>query len=147
MRSRGLDVLVLISAFAVYLVAAIPAVGGAQGPGGSARTVWDGAYSDAQADRGRTQYAGHCAECHGGELQGREASALAGANTRLNVLYDTNQGFGLWDISVVTGVPDTYKIVPNDMTILATTQGRRFRYRRAAGAGGRRARPLASHDV
>jgi len=78
MRSRGLDVLVLISAFAVYLVAAIPAVGGAQGPGGSARTVWDGAYSDAQADRGRTQYAGHCAECHGGELQGREASALAG---------------------------------------------------------------------
>jgi len=74
-------------------------------------------------------------------------TVVAGANTRLNVLYDTNQGFGLWDISVVTGVPDTYKIVPNDMTILATTQGRRFRYRRAAGAGGRRARPLASHDV
>jgi len=40
--------------------------------------VWDGAYTDAQATRGRGLYAQHCAECHGGSLQGGEGKALAG---------------------------------------------------------------------
>lgn len=44
---------------------------------------------------------------------------VPGTNTAMNLLYDTDEGFGLWDISVITGVPDTYKIVPNDMRILA----------------------------
>lgn len=36
------------------------------------RTVWDGVYSDAQADRGKSQYSQHCAECHGEALDGQE---------------------------------------------------------------------------
>ena len=43
----------------------------------------------------------------------------AGADTSLNVMYDTDEGFALWDISVITGVPESYKIVPNDMSIMA----------------------------
>ena len=43
----------------------------------------------------------------------------AGGNTTLNITYNTTEGFSLWDISVITGIPDTYKIVPNDITIMA----------------------------
>jgi quinoprotein glucose dehydrogenase len=50
----------------------------AAGGQGAARSVWDGAYTDAQAARGRILYAGNCAECHGGTLQGGEGPALAG---------------------------------------------------------------------
>ena len=46
-------------------------------------------------------------------------SVIAGVNTTLNILYETDVGFGLWDISPITGIPETYKIVPNDMSILA----------------------------
>ena len=42
------------------------------------RSVWDGAYTTEQADRGRTAYAGNCAECHGSELEGREGTRLIG---------------------------------------------------------------------
>ena len=34
------------------------------------RTVWDGVYSDAQAQRGKQQYAGSCAACHKEDLSG-----------------------------------------------------------------------------
>ena len=30
-----------------------------------ARTIWDGAYTEAQADRGHTAYMQNCARCHG----------------------------------------------------------------------------------
>ena len=50
------------------------------------RTVWDGVYSAAQADRGKSLYAGACASCHGRTLEGghifgsrtRSAPALRG---------------------------------------------------------------------
>jgi len=42
------------------------------------RSVWEGAFSIAQADRGRVQYAAHCASCHGNDLQGGEGKALTG---------------------------------------------------------------------
>ena len=35
-----------------------------------AKTVWDGVYTEAQAARGRSAYQQHCAECHGGSLEG-----------------------------------------------------------------------------
>ena len=38
----------------------------AQAPG----SVWDGAYSQAQAQRGETQYKQQCAVCHGDALEG-----------------------------------------------------------------------------
>jgi S-disulfanyl-L-cysteine oxidoreductase SoxD len=34
--------------------------------------VWDGAYTEAQAERGATLYQQHCSECHGTQMQGRE---------------------------------------------------------------------------
>jgi mono/diheme cytochrome c family protein len=42
------------------------------------RTVWDGVYTEAQADRGRGFFAQHCASCHGPGLQGGEAKPLTG---------------------------------------------------------------------
>jgi S-disulfanyl-L-cysteine oxidoreductase SoxD len=50
-----------------------------------ARTVWDGVYSDEQAERGKAQYAGTCASCHGQALSGSDvAPALAGDAFRSN---------------------------------------------------------------
>jgi mono/diheme cytochrome c family protein len=34
--------------------------------------VWDGAYTEAQAERGANSYQDHCSECHGTQMQGRE---------------------------------------------------------------------------
>jgi S-disulfanyl-L-cysteine oxidoreductase SoxD len=45
-----------------------------------ARSVWDGVYTQAQADRGRTVYRQECAKCHAENLAGGEgAPALVGA--------------------------------------------------------------------
>ena len=70
----------LVALFAFVLVQAI--MTGAQAPGGTseraARTVWDGIYTDAQAQRGRGFYAEHCASCHGATLEGAEHRALTG---------------------------------------------------------------------
>lgn len=35
-----------------------------------ARTIWDGAYTEAQADRGHTAYMQNCSRCHGESLMG-----------------------------------------------------------------------------
>jgi quinoprotein glucose dehydrogenase len=46
----------------------------------SARSVWDGVYTKAQAARGKTAYSQDCAKCHAENLGGGEGSpALAGA--------------------------------------------------------------------
>jgi mono/diheme cytochrome c family protein len=42
------------------------------------RTVWDGVYTDAQAERGRVSFSANCASCHGAELGGGESKALRG---------------------------------------------------------------------
>ena len=46
--------------------------------GQTPRTVWDGVFTTAQADRGRGFYLANCAECHGGTLEGGERQALKG---------------------------------------------------------------------
>lgn len=72
----------LLVAGAVYLAAV--SYGGAlaaaqpQATAAATATVWDGVFTGAQADRGRILYAAHCAECHGGALQGAEGKALVG---------------------------------------------------------------------
>ena len=38
------------------------------------RSVWDGVYTDAQAERGRPLYNQHCASCHADTLMGGEMS-------------------------------------------------------------------------
>jgi S-disulfanyl-L-cysteine oxidoreductase SoxD len=49
-----------------------------------ARTIWDGVYSAAQAERGHIEYDRRCADCHGDELEGDvvEHPELAGGNFR-----------------------------------------------------------------
>ncbi|MEQ1758799.1 MAG: cytochrome c [Vicinamibacterales bacterium] len=43
------------------------------------RTVWDGVYSDGQAERGAKLYSDQCASCHGAEMKaGAGAPSLAG---------------------------------------------------------------------
>src|SRR5262245_348358 len=43
------------------------------------KSVWDGVYTEEQANRGRQGYSEQCASCHGPELTGGEmAPALAG---------------------------------------------------------------------
>ena len=38
------------------------------------RTVWDGVYTAAQAERGRSAYAQACASCHADDLRGRSTA-------------------------------------------------------------------------
>jgi len=40
--------------------------------------VWNGVFTDAQAQRGRRFYSEHCASCHGANLEGGEYRALQG---------------------------------------------------------------------
>ncbi len=70
MRNR---IVVLASAFALFAAAG----GAAWGQG--AASVLNGAYTDAQAQRGADQFSAHCAACHGSGLTGNgEAPALVG---------------------------------------------------------------------
>jgi quinoprotein glucose dehydrogenase len=39
------------------------------------KTVWDGVYTDAQAERGKALYMEKCVQCHGPELNGGGAGA------------------------------------------------------------------------
>jgi mono/diheme cytochrome c family protein len=59
------------------------------------QSVWDGVYTDVQADRGNGQYGQHCAVCHGTALEGNgESPPLVGqfipdwAGMTLADLYD-----------------------------------------------------------
>src|ERR1017187_7020045 len=48
-------------------------------------SVWDGVYTQAQADRGQTLYNSSCASCHGDQLNGGEiAPPLAGGEFMSN---------------------------------------------------------------
>ena len=47
----------------------------------STKSIWDGAYTTAQAARGKTAYANNCSRCHGSSLEGNdEIPALAGSH-------------------------------------------------------------------
>ena len=49
------------------------------GQNGSERwTVWDGIYTDAEAENGWSTYAAACSRCHGDVLEGRNGPALTG---------------------------------------------------------------------
>ena len=54
-------------------------------PGAAPRSVWDGVYTKAQAERGKELYATHCLACHGESLEGNgPAKALSGAEFAAN---------------------------------------------------------------
>ena len=60
------------------LAAAVFVAGEIQAQGGP-KSVWEGVYTEAQAERGKTAYTASCASCHGPDLAGGgEASPLAG---------------------------------------------------------------------
>ena len=59
----------MLIALAIVAMVAIP---GAQEV---SRSVWDGVYTDAQADRGKAIYLTHCVKCHGPTLMGGGAGA------------------------------------------------------------------------
>jgi len=64
---RGIAPIVAIAAFALGT-----AIGRAQD---APRTVWDGVYTEAQAERGKAIYMEKCVQCHGPELMGGGAGA------------------------------------------------------------------------
>ena len=77
----------LVAALSIGAALALPPPAAAQDVG---RTVWDGVYSEAQAERGRTAYARHCASCHAADLSGSlEARPLAGSRFMQDWSEDT----------------------------------------------------------
>jgi S-disulfanyl-L-cysteine oxidoreductase SoxD len=70
-------------------------IAGAQTPVSARTSVWDGVYSDAQAERGHTLYMQSCARCHGADLSGTyEIPPLVGrfmpywSGSTLDALFD-----------------------------------------------------------
>jgi quinoprotein glucose dehydrogenase len=57
---------------AIYAMAAMLVAAVAQD---AQRTVWDGVYTEAQAERGKALYMEKCVQCHGPELNGGGAGA------------------------------------------------------------------------
>jgi mono/diheme cytochrome c family protein len=65
MRLRG-----CVSSWLHLLIAAIVVVVAHAQDVKPSRSVWDGVYSEAQAERGRDQYLQSCAACHARDLRG-----------------------------------------------------------------------------
>ena len=51
---------------------------GAAARGQTARSIWDGVYTDVQATRGQARYKASCATCHSEDLLGASGPALVG---------------------------------------------------------------------
>lgn len=74
---------------------AVLAVCGIQGLASAERTVWDGVYTDEQAQRGRSAYVADCASCHAEDLRGsstapslvEESFAFQWDNTSVGELF------------------------------------------------------------
>ena len=58
----------LVIATALFVTVAGGVFATAQAP--AKKTVWDGAYTKEQADRGASAFAANCTNCHGANLEG-----------------------------------------------------------------------------
>ncbi|MEQ1760291.1 MAG: cytochrome c [Vicinamibacterales bacterium] len=67
-----------LAAAGLFVVTILSAVMSAAQAPAAARTVWQGAYTSPQAERGRSAFSEHCAECHGSQLEGGEGPSLVG---------------------------------------------------------------------
>src|SRR5579863_305478 len=68
-----------VAAAAIAGLAAIGAFYSLRAQSETSRSVWDGVYTEQQANRGRALYGQECSGCHGDSLTGAdEAPALAG---------------------------------------------------------------------
>ena len=63
--------------FRIILITALTRAAAAQ-DSARHRTVWDGVFTAAQAERGKEAYAVHCSSCHSDDLQGVAGPALTG---------------------------------------------------------------------
>ncbi len=78
--------------------------------GAAGRTVWDGVYTTAQAERGRDLYAGHCSSCHGDFLDGDgvDGRVVALAGTTFEDNWDAASVYDLFakiDRTMPRGAP------------------------------------------
>ena len=114
----------VIALVAIWSVGVISSVGAqapkpaaaAAGSSPVAKSVWEGAFTEAQAKRGAEAYEKHCAECHQQELGGDGfAPALAGADF-LNAWNGLSVG-DLYDRIRVSMPPGKEKEVPNQAKI------------------------------
>ena len=70
-----------IRMLAAFAGTALIAATGAVIAQSSSRSIWDGVYTAAQAERGKTAYGQNCARCHGSALEGNdEIPVLAGSH-------------------------------------------------------------------
>jgi mono/diheme cytochrome c family protein len=91
-----------VSCCALLVVALIGSAIDGQEP---KRTVWDGVYTAAQAERGRSAYAQSCASCHADDLRGRSTAPS---------LVDESFAF-LWaDMSLGDLFERTRMLMPSD---------------------------------
>jgi mono/diheme cytochrome c family protein len=114
----------VIALVAIWSVGVISSVGAqapkpataAAGSSPVAKSVWDGAFTEAQAKRGAEAYEKNCAECHQQELGGDGfAPALAGADF-LNAWNGLSVG-DLYDRIRVSMPPGKESSVPNQEKI------------------------------
>jgi mono/diheme cytochrome c family protein len=56
------------------------------------RSVWSGVYTQAQADRGASQYQQHCAACHGDALGGGDSAPPLSGSAFLGNWFGQNTG-------------------------------------------------------
>ncbi len=83
----------MLTAAALLWLTATPVV--AQGPASPPRTVADGIYTDAQADRGAASYDVACARCHRSDLGGADGPALR--DERFNRMFAGKPLHGLYE--------------------------------------------------
>jgi mono/diheme cytochrome c family protein len=70
--------LILAGALAFYVLVSVSTLLAGQAAATPGRSVWDGVFTTAQANRGGQLFAASCASCHGANLQGGEGKALRG---------------------------------------------------------------------
>lgn len=74
----------VLTALLVWMLVTSTALWAGQAAAGPSKTVWDGVFTAAQAERGRQAFQQNCAECHGANLSGGEAVPLSGDRFNLS---------------------------------------------------------------
>ena len=92
---------ITVSALALALVARAGAAPGTPAAQAARRSVSDGAYEGAQAERGKPVYEQHCAFCHLSDLRGQGFAPSLVEDTFLRRWQDGNLG-DLWTIVKAT---------------------------------------------
>ncbi len=64
----------VMSALLLVLLASTGGAWAQETPSREQRTVWDGVYTEAQAERGQAEYTAECSGCHAADLRGDNTS-------------------------------------------------------------------------